>query len=271
MRVGVDDSIYVDVRFTALTEILGNKERALGMLVRLWMCGVKYWADDRSLIPKDVFALGGFEPCAKALLATECEDGFYVKGAKDQFEWAYKLRSGNRAGGLKSAEARKEKYGSAQPKSPRSPLEVDFDNPRSPPEVKASHPNAITITSTTTNPITKINTKKNNTGQSPDTAVVGVRDFVSSYCEAFKKRYTTNPIVDGRSSGIAKRIVKSLGLPKAKALVESYLTMNDQWFITKGHDLQTFEGSLNKIEMHHMGLVNTNQPKLDFSFIPDDL
>jgi DNA-binding transcriptional regulator YhcF (GntR family) len=73
------------------------------------------------------------------------------------------------------------------------------------------------------------------------------RSFIAHYCEAYKAKYKTNPVIDGRAAGIAQRIVKSIGLEKAKLFIERYLEMNDQWFITKHHDLHTFEGNLNKV------------------------
>jgi hypothetical protein len=73
------------------------------------------------------------------------------------------------------------------------------------------------------------------------------QEFIRTYCDAFKARYGTNPQIIGVDAGIAKRLVKDLGLPKAKALVETYLGMTDAWFLERRHDLKTFANNLQKI------------------------
>lgn len=75
------------------------------------------------------------------------------------------------------------------------------------------------------------------------------RLLIATYCEAYKAKYTTNPVIDGRASGTAVRILKDVPLEKAQNLIKCYLEMNDQWFITRGHDLITFEQNLNKVEV----------------------
>src|SRR3990167_4648959 len=73
------------------------------------------------------------------------------------------------------------------------------------------------------------------------------KEFIAAYCEEFKFRRGCNPPIGGKQSGIAKRLVKDLGLDKAISLVQTYLQMPDQWFITREYDLPTFEANLNKI------------------------
>ena len=100
----------------------------------------------------------------------------------------------------------------------------------------------------------KERTKELNTGAKPPSAVAEFpgRQFIAAYCEAYKAKYTVNPVIDGRAQGIAKRVVDSkngIGPTKAIALVKAYLQMNDQWFLKKKHDLFTFEQNLNSIEL----------------------
>jgi hypothetical protein len=77
--------------------------------------------------------------------------------------------------------------------------------------------------------------------------VKSVENLIPHYCEEYKKRYGINPPIMGKSSGIAKRLVKDLGLERAKRLVTAYLGMSESWFLTKGHDLFTFEQNITKI------------------------
>ncbi len=77
-----------------------------------------------------------------------------------------------------------------------------------------------------------------------------VNAFIARYCEVFKVRYGINPVVDGRAAGVARQMVKSLGVDKACKLVECYLTMRDTFFAQKRHDLVTFSMNLNSIAVY---------------------
>lgn len=80
---------------------------------------------------------------------------------------------------------------------------------------------------------------------------INTQSFIKTYCILYKRKYFSNPPINGKASGISQRIVKDLGLPKALKLIETYLSMNDSWFITKAHDLATFETNLNKVQVKH--------------------
>jgi hypothetical protein len=77
--------------------------------------------------------------------------------------------------------------------------------------------------------------------------VEGAHEFIAYYCEEFKKVYKTNPPIDGKSQGLAKTLVKDLGLAKCKDLVLTYLQMRRRDFVLKHHDLVTFKFNLNAI------------------------
>lgn len=74
-----------------------------------------------------------------------------------------------------------------------------------------------------------------------------VREFIARYCEEFRNRYGSNPDITGKDAGIAKRLVKDLGIARALALARAYVEMNDSFFLTKRHDLVTFESNLKAI------------------------
>jgi hypothetical protein len=75
--------------------------------------------------------------------------------------------------------------------------------------------------------------------------------FMGAYCEAFKAVYGTNPHITGAAAGMAKNLLKSMGLDQASDLVRTYLTMKDPFFVTKGHDLPTFVANINKVKIRH--------------------
>jgi ribosomal protein S18 len=79
----------------------------------------------------------------------------------------------------------------------------------------------------------------------------GVRQFIAAYCDAFRDRYGTTPVVSGIAAGQAKNIVKTIGSARACELVGTYLKMNDSWFVQRTHDLSTFVTSMNKVVVKH--------------------
>lgn len=71
--------------------------------------------------------------------------------------------------------------------------------------------------------------------------------FIRAYVNAYRARYSSDPLIEGKPAGIARRIVKSIGLARACELIETYLEMNDYVFTQNAHDLVTFEAKLQKI------------------------
>lgn len=75
-------------------------------------------------------------------------------------------------------------------------------------------------------------------------------ELVAAYCEAYKSRYGVYPIVQGASAGAAKRLSQGpVPISQLVELVRVYLTMDDQWFLTKRHDLAIFEQNLNAVKI----------------------
>lgn len=72
-------------------------------------------------------------------------------------------------------------------------------------------------------------------------------DFLDTYKKAFSQRYGAEPPLTEKDTAQAKALTKSLGVERAKALIETYLSMNDEWFLTRGHDLHTFLNNLNLV------------------------
>lgn len=98
-----------------------------------------------------------------------------------------------------------------------------------------------------TNERTNERDETNETNERGEPCGANAGAFLSVYCSLWKKRYGTNPIVRGKEAGIAKRLAGDLGTEKASRLIEAYLSMSDQWFLQKRHDLGTFEANLNAV------------------------
>lgn len=114
-RINIEDELSFDPRFQAVVREVGNPDTAIGMAYRLFRLAQRYWGEDRQLIPHDIFALQGFEIFLKVGLAKVQDDGIYVCGTRQHLEWYAERKDAARIGGQKSAEARREKYGTAVP------------------------------------------------------------------------------------------------------------------------------------------------------------
>lgn len=120
-RLNIEDGILADPRFQMLVRRLdGDLERALGRVVRLWWSAQKHWGNGRRPIPLDEFHFGGFDHIVDSGMAEVKEDGVYVRGARDQFEWLAARSDAARLAGQASAEARRAKNGSAIPTGARN-------------------------------------------------------------------------------------------------------------------------------------------------------
>lgn len=131
-RINIDDKLWSDARFDALKNILGNELLAIGMVVKSFRIAQDFWKTESKLIPKEIWNLYDFSAMEKVGLAEKLDNGVYIKGSNEQFDW---LKKKQYAGKI-SAQARRKKFGSAQPTSntSRTLPEHLFENPRTPPE-----------------------------------------------------------------------------------------------------------------------------------------
>lgn len=67
------------------------------------------------------------------------------------------------------------------------------------------------------------------------------------YKELWKQKYGAEAPFGGKEAGQISTLVKSYGLEKTKQYIEAFLQMNDQWFLTKRHDLGSLTTNLNAV------------------------
>ncbi len=105
-RFNVEDSIWTDPRFVDLSDKIG-RIRAAGSLIYLWQAGQRYWRQDRSLIPENVFKkLEHCKDLLEAGLVEKRDEGYYCFGAKDHWDWLVKRLESAKKAGLASAAKR---------------------------------------------------------------------------------------------------------------------------------------------------------------------
>ncbi len=109
------------------------------------------------------------------------------------------------------------------------------------------HNNTIQGEACTENGGSKSTRKSKNLQPANAAAHEGVNEVVGLYCKLWKERYQDNPVIRGKTAGQLRSLVKDVGKNKALLLIEAYLRMPDQWFVTKRHDISTFEANLNSV------------------------
>ena len=107
-RINIEDSIYQDQRFIDLCIKLGSLDHALGSIIRAWSIGQKYFvAETHQKIPKSEWVKHKLNSAIIEVgLAREDDDGIWVCGAKEQFEWLAERIESGRKGGKKSVQNR---------------------------------------------------------------------------------------------------------------------------------------------------------------------
>jgi len=78
---------------------------------------------------------------------------------------------------------------------------------------------------------------------------LGPQTFIIQYVQAYQARYgaKARPDLRGKTQGGIKRLLGEIPLERACNLIQIYLQMNDQWFLTKAHDFGTFAENLGKV------------------------
>lgn len=160
------------------------------------------WAE-KKLVQKTEFEIGGFNPILEVGLAVEKEDGIYAKGGADRFSWLQERVEAGKIGGKKSAQARKIKYGTAQPHAEANPKQ-SFDILEAAPKQTEAPPKP-TVTSLFIN---SPSDEKNNT------PILDTHGVVDAAPKARRKK-SSNPIaleiaLKNRAAAIADQLLGTL-------------------------------------------------------------
>jgi hypothetical protein len=139
-RINIEECWWSDPRRSLLIRLLGDEEKADGTAVKMWRLAQEFWKRDRQCVPKYIFETLQFaSELLRSALAEERDGSIYVRGSSQYLEWVKDKSEAGRLGGLKSAEARREKYGNAQPQ-PRENTEANTEAP--PKHPKQTEPSA---------------------------------------------------------------------------------------------------------------------------------
>jgi hypothetical protein len=72
--------------------------------------------------------------------------------------------------------------------------------------------------------------------------------LVQHFASTYRARYDVEPPITPKAAGQLTYLGKSLGFEGAKEYITAYLEMNDQWFLTKHHEVGVLLDNLNKVQ-----------------------
>jgi hypothetical protein len=141
--ININEDLRSDPRFHALCNLL-PRHIAYGALICFWETGQTFWRKNKSLIPNKLAQLTpNFAELVAAGFAAEVPgEGVYCTGAKER--WGFLLTNIEKASnaGKRSAEVRREKYGTAIPfNAPNSEKNTDHSAQKT--ELKAEPPSEL--------------------------------------------------------------------------------------------------------------------------------
>jgi hypothetical protein len=145
-RINLDDRIFADIRFKALCRIVGNHREAIGTVIEAFQLGQKYWGDGKKLIPLDVWEISGLDSLITSKLAEKSDNGVYIKGSEDHFEWYVQKIEASKLG----VKARRKKAAEKQPYG--QPIGQPIGQPLDSAPVNPPAPAPVNIINTTSKP-----------------------------------------------------------------------------------------------------------------------
>jgi len=103
-RLNLEPKTWSSYKFQKLLIMIGDRHRAMGIVVDLWALAQAHWFPKRELIPFDEFERAGLpEALIECGLAERTPNGIYAKGAEDQFAWLFQAQeAGKRSGQARS-------------------------------------------------------------------------------------------------------------------------------------------------------------------------
>lgn len=257
-RINIEECWWSDPRRSKLIRLVGDEERADGAAIKMWRTAQEFWKRNHELVPRSVFeALQCASELIQSGLAEDQGESIYVRGSSQYLEWVKNASEAGRLGGLKSAQARKEKYGSSQPKL------------RSEPEATSKQPEAFEPSVSGSVSDSDSNTKNYSVGELAKAApslpalsnaekkleakaetAAKAKEFVASYVSSYQSKFPggrPEDLNDGKVRGQILNWIKDYPLDRAIELIQVYFQMDSKWFGTKGYDFLTFRNNLNKV------------------------
>ena len=202
-RINIEDCWWSDPRRERLAELVGGLVIADGIVIRAWRVAQEFWAKDRLLIPKHIFAtIQANASLIQANLAEEREDGIYVRGSSQYLEWCNERRRAARYGGRKSSERPRNALGQLLKKPKQTPSKRQVTSK----QIQASGSGSGSGS----------NSNSNSNSGSVAIAILEKSppevNPISFYCDLWKERNGKSPDIRPKEAGQIARLAKDVGL-----------------------------------------------------------
>lgn len=232
-RVNIEECWWSDLRRSALIRLVGSEDAADIAAVRMWRAAQEFWKHDRKLMPLGMFEL---LPAHKELLqvglAVVRESFVYVRGSSEYLDWVREKRAQASEAGKKSAEARRKKNGSAQPKvkKPRTNAERTPNEPRTESnDAEPSFSGSSSFSGSGSGSGSELYPPGVEKSEPPTRAVW------IAYEEAWKGRHPGEPLRDRTVNSQLATFVRRVGREDAPAIAAFYVTHNDPFYVKNRH------------------------------------
>lgn len=252
-RINIEDCWWTDPRRSKLSKLLGGEEIADGVAVRMWRVAQEFWGKSRGLVPAKIWnTLEHGSKLLEANLAEERADGVYVCGSSQWLDWVIEQKEKARIAGQKSAEVRRKKHGSAQPK------------PKNPRTKAEQVPNAPRTKVNDTEPSVSGSNSVSGSGLGSEVTVSSKQTKAGAFIVGYKSRflfaYGTKANVEGKDAGIAKRVAERLSFDEIEIYLDAFFQMPDSELKKKKHPVFLFETKINEIAVFaQSGEFTTNR------------
>lgn len=269
-RLNIETKIWSDPRFQKLISIIGDRHKAIGILVDLWSMAINHWIPNKEPIPMKIFkqSQAPLEALLECGLAEKNGSGVYAKGSEEAFAWLMQKREAGRLGGKKRAAnlLQKHKFQLNNDKLPSQntnkiePKMTDSNSSNNTDTCSASNPLTPTLTPTptltlnssfiTSKEVTHSDPQQNISNPSGATkrkkkATKGVKqekeksgetnDTWFAYEEAFLERYGTVPARNVTVNSQLKKFMQRIGERNAPHIARFYVSHNDYFYCKKMH------------------------------------
>lgn len=260
-RLNIETKLWSDPRFQTLMILVGDRQKAKGMVLELWTLAQEHWFPNRALIPENVFSDLGLDAVIQAGLAERREGGVYARGSEEHFCWLFDRQDAGRRGGLASAKARKQaheprvkqsqatlKQHSSKTKQIEPSSSFSFSISKDI-KTKECADRALQVSDESTQALEQLKPTTKGSRFSPETrAKMG--QFYAAYARAYKVRYGSEPEhlrADKALIGKVGYWLEGVSIERATNLVEVFLQIEHRPFTDNFHNLWEFFRHLNRI------------------------
>lgn len=239
-RINIEDCWWTDPRRSKLARILGDERLADGSAVRMWRLAQEFWKDERKLVPSHIFeTLDDHQALVGCGLASLGDDGYYVRGSSQYLEWVIEQRAKSKKGGQESAKRPRDAKGRLIKSEANGPAKVQAESKQI--QVSGSYSDS------SSGSISDSDSTSDSGITSSSNLQKKANAFIVRYCENFKFKYGSSPEIQGKESGIAKRVTKNIGLDKINLYLDAYFQLPDAYVVKAKHPVYLFEAKLNEI------------------------